>query len=116
MSIFDAEIKSPCVKDALDGLAQNTISNYNVTLRQFLRFVNSKKDLHKKISIDDLITEAKADIPKTEEKIDLFFSWLTGKEITGYSQRGKGMRESSAHMRAYGYLRGFFANLNIPFE
>jgi hypothetical protein len=116
LSIFDAQLESPYVKDALDGLTQNTISNYNVTLRQFLSFVNSKKDTHQKITIDVLINEAKADITKTEEKIDLFFSWLMGKEITGYSQRGKGMRESSAHMRAYGYLRGFFANLDIPFE
>jgi len=116
LSIFDAQLEFPYVKDALEGLAQNTINNYHATLRQFLRFVNSKENLGKEITIDDLIHEAKADITKTEEKIDLFFLWLMNKEVVGYHQRGKGMRETSAHMRAYGYLRGFFANLDIPFE
>jgi hypothetical protein len=76
LSIFDAQLESPYVKDALDGLAQNTINNYNATLRQLLMFVNSKKDLDKEITIDDFIKEAKTDITKTEEKLDLFFFWL----------------------------------------
>lgn len=116
MSIFDAQLESPYVKDALDGLAQNTINNYHATLRQFLRFVNSKKSLDKKITIEYVINEAQADITKTEEKIDLFFKWLMNKEIEGYNQRGKEMRETSAHMRAFGYLRGFFSNLDISFQ
>jgi hypothetical protein len=116
LGIFDAQLESPYVKDAVDGLAQNTINNYNVTLRQFLRFVNSKENLQKEITIDDLVNEAKTDIANTEEKIDFFFKWLMGKEIKDYKQRSTSMRESSAHMRSYGYLRGFFANLDIPFE
>jgi len=95
------QLESPYVKDALIGLAQNTINNYYATLRQFLRFVNSKKELNKEITINDLIQEAKIEITKTEEKIDLFFDWLQSKEVKGYTQRGKTMRESSAHMRAY---------------
>jgi site-specific recombinase XerD len=55
----------------VDGLAQNTINNYHTTLRQFLRFVNSKKDIHKETTINDFIQEAKIEITKTEEKIDL---------------------------------------------
>jgi site-specific recombinase XerD len=55
----------------VDGLAQNTINNYHATLRQFLRFVNSKKDIHKETTINDFIQEAKIEITKTEEKIDL---------------------------------------------
>jgi len=117
VSKFDAQLEeSSFVKDALEGLAKNTKNNYKASLRQFLRFVNSKEDLKKEISIDDLINEAKADIIKTQEKIDLFFSWLMNNEVKGYRQRGRAMRETSAHQRAYAYLRGFFANLDIAFE
>jgi site-specific recombinase XerD len=76
LGIIDAQLDSPYVRHALEGLAKNTINNYHATLRQFLRFVNSKKELKKEIKIDDLVREAKADITKTEEKIDLFFKWL----------------------------------------
>ncbi len=117
MGKFDAQLEeSAFVKSALEGLAENTINNYKASLRQFLSFVNSKEDLSKAISIDDLVKEAKTNIGKTEEKIDLFFHWLLNKEIKGYLQRGKEMRESSANQRAYAFLRGFFANLDIAFE
>jgi len=114
---FDAQLEeSAFVRSALEGLAENTINNYKASLRQFLSFVNSKKDLSKETTINDLVKEAKTDITKTEEKIDLFFNWLLNKEIKGYLQRGKAMRESSANQRAYAFLRGFFANLDIAFE
>ena len=67
-----------------DGLSENTQRNYKASLRQFLRFVNSKKGLNK--------------------------------EVEGYLQREKKMKESSANQRAYGYLRGFFANLDVAFD
>ena len=117
MGKFDAQLKeSSFVKDALSGLAKNTKNNYKASLRQFLRFVNSKEDLKKEVSIDNLVNEAKADITKTEDKIDLFFSWLMNNEVKGYRQRGSAMRETSAHQRAYAYLRGFFSNLDIAFQ
>ena len=107
MSIFDAQLESSYVKDTLEDLSQNTKNNYHATLRQFLRFVNSQRDLDKEISIDDIVEEAEADITKTEEKIDFFVHWLMNKEVRGYHQRGRAMRESSSHQRAYGYLRFF---------
>ena len=117
MGKFSAQLEeSAFVRSALEGLAENTINNYKASLRQFLSFVNSKKDLSKETTINDLVKEAKTDITKTEEKIDLFFNWLLNKEIKGYIQRGKAMRESSANQRAYAFLRGFFANLDIAFE
>ena len=117
MGKFSAQLEeSAFVRSALEGLAENTINNYKASLRQFLSFVNSKKDLSKETTINDLVKEAKTEITKTEEKIDLFFNWLLNKEIKGYIQRGKAMRESSANQRAYAFLRGFFANLDIAFE
>jgi len=114
---FDLELEqSPFVKEVLDGLSKNTQHNYKASLRQFLRFVNSKKGLNREVSIDELVKEAKADVSKIEELLDLFYDWLQNKEVEGYIQRGKKMKESSANQRAYGYLRGFFANLDIAFE
>jgi hypothetical protein len=108
--------QSFCVKEVLDGLSEDTKRNYKASLRQFLRFVNSKKGVNREVSIDELVTEAKADVGKIEELLDLFYDWLQNKEIKGYLQRGKRMKESSANQRAYGYLRGFFANLDVAFE
>jgi len=114
---FDLElVQSPYVNGVLDGLSQNTQLNYKASLRQLLRFVNSKKGLNREVSIDELVNEAKADVSKIEELLDLFYDWLQNKEVEGYRQRGKKMKESSANQRAYGYLRGFFANLDISFE
>jgi len=114
---FDEELEqSPYVKEVLDGLSKNTQLNYKASLRQLLRFVNSKKGLNKEVSIDELVNEAKADVSKIEELLGLFYDWLQNKEVKGYRQRGKKMKESSANQRAYGYLRGFFANLDIAFE
>lgn len=117
MGKFDFELEqSLFVREVLDGLSKNTQLNYKASLRQFLRFVNSKENLSREVSIDELIKEAKADVGKIEELLDLFYNWLQNKEVKGYRQRGKKMRESSANQRAYGYLRGFFANLDIAFE
>lgn len=117
MGKFDLElVQSPYVNGVLDGLSQNTQLNYKASLRQLLRFVNSKKGLNREVSIDELVNEAKADVSKIEELLDLFYDWLQNKEVEGYRQRGKKMKESSANQRAYGYLRGFFANLDISFE
>ncbi|MHC3130202.1 MAG: tyrosine-type recombinase/integrase [Candidatus Bathyarchaeota archaeon] len=117
MGKFDSELEqSPNVKEVLDGLSKNTQHNYKASLRQFLRFVNSKKGLNREVSIDELVKEAKSYVGKIEELLDLFYDWLQNKEVEGYIQRGKKMKESSANQRAYGYLRGFFANLDIAFE
>ena len=117
MGEFDLELEqSPFVNEVLDGLSKNTQHNYKASLRQFLRFVNSKESLKREVSIDELVDEAKADVVKIEELLDLFYDWLQNQEVEGYAQRGKKMKESSANQRAYGYLQGFFANLDIAFE
>jgi site-specific recombinase XerD len=117
MGEFDLELEqSLFVKGVLDGLSKNTQHNYRASLRQFLRFVNSKEDSKKEASIDEVVDKAKADVMKIEELMDLFYDWLQNKKVKGYTQRGKKMKESSANQRAYGYLRGFFANLDIAFE
>jgi hypothetical protein len=114
---FDAELEqSSYVKEVFEGLSKNSQLNYKASLRQLLRFVNSKDNLSREISIDELVNEAKADVSKIEELLDLFYDWLQNKEIKGYRQREKKMKESSANQRVYGYLRGFFVNLDIPFE
>jgi len=109
-------IESPHVSVAFENLSKNSRQNYLATLRQFLKFLNSREDLTKEITVDDVVTEAKTNIKETQEKIDQFYPWLQGKKVQGYSQREKGMRESSANQLAYGYLRGFFSNLDMPLE
>jgi len=108
--------ESKIVEEALEGLAENTRMNIKTSLKQFLRFVNSKEGLSKAISIDDLVTEAKEDVTITQERMDQFYNWLQDEKIEGYPLRGKAMRQSSANTRTYGYLRGFFVNIGIGFD
>jgi site-specific recombinase XerD len=70
LGINDAQINSLYVNDALDGLAKNTIGSYKVTLRQFLQFANSKKDLNKETTIVDIVNKAKMNITLKERKIE----------------------------------------------
>jgi len=113
---------SEVVSNVLKDLAKSTQANYKATLKQFLTFVNSKEGLTQEIPIEELVAEARTDVKETQERIDLFFKWLQGEDIEGYAPRvdkkgePKTMRESSAHQRAYGFLIGFFANLDIPLE
>lgn len=108
--------ESPYVKTVLEDLSKNSQLNYLSSLKQFIRFVNSKEGLEKEITIKDIVDEAKTNVTKTQEKMDNFYLWLQNKKVRGYSERGKGMKESSANQKVYGYLRGFFANLDIAFE
>ncbi|MDH5688051.1 MAG: site-specific integrase [Candidatus Bathyarchaeota archaeon] len=118
MRVDESEVVSKVLKD----LAKSTQANYKATLKQLLTFVNSKEGLSQEISIEELVAEAKTDVKETQERIDQFFKWLQREDIEGYAPRvdkkgePKTMRESSAHQRAYGFLIGFFANLDIPLE
>lgn len=103
------------VKEVLEDMAKSTKDNYRVTLKQFLEFVNSEEE-KVELTPDNLIEEARTDIKKTEGRISNFFKWLQGQKIEGYKPRGKKMRETSAHQRAYGYLRGWYCNNDILFE
>lgn len=107
--------ESKVVREVLENLAGNTQNNYKTTLKQFLKFVNSKKE-ESKVSIDDLVAEAREDITKTQKRIDQFYKWLQNEEVEGYPLRGKQMKSSSAHQKAYSYLVGFFINLDITFK
>lgn len=89
--------ESKVVSEVLEDLAESTQHNYKTALKQFLKFVNSKEGLSKGISIDDLIAEAKKDVKKTQERIDLFYRWLQNIKVDGYSPREKRVRSSSAH-------------------
>ncbi|MHC3130137.1 MAG: site-specific integrase [Candidatus Bathyarchaeota archaeon] len=108
--------ESKIVEEALEGLTENTRMNCKTSLKQFLKFVNSKEGLSEEISIGDLVTEAKEDVTITQECMDQFYQWLQNEKIEGYPLRGKMMRESSANTRTYGYLRGFFVNVGIGFD
>jgi len=108
--------ESKIVEEVLEGLAENTRMNCKTSLKQFLRFVNSKEGLREAFSIDDVVTEAKENVTITQERMDQFYNWLQNEKIEGYPLRGKAMRQSSANTRAYGYLRGFFVNVGIGFE
>ena len=117
MSIDKMEIEeSKIVEEALEGLTENTRMNSKTSLKQFLKFANSKEGLSKTISIDDVVIEAKEDVTRTQEHMDQFYRWSQNEKIEGYPLRGKVMRESSANTRTYGYLRGFFVNVGIGFD
>jgi len=109
MRVDESEVVSKVLKD----LAKSTQANYKVTLKQFLQFVNCKEGLSQEISIDELVMEGKEDVTRTQDRINLFLKWLQNKKIEGYRSRGERMRESSAHQRAYGFLRGFFVNAGM---
>jgi hypothetical protein len=109
-------IESPYVKTVMEDLSKNSQLNYLATLRQFLRFLNSREDLKEEITIYQIVEEAKTNVTNIQEKMDRFYLWLQNKKVNEYAQRKKGMKESSANQRVYGYLRGFFANLDIAFE
>ena len=108
--------ESKVVEEVLEDLAENTRMNCKTSLKQFLRFVNSKEGLAKTISIGDVVTETKEDVTRTQECMNQFYKWLQNEKIEGYPLRGKAMRESSANTRTYGYLRGFFVNIGIGFD
>jgi len=109
-------VESEYVKEVFKSLSTNSQPSYKTTLKEFLTFVNSKEGLSEKIFIDDLVEEAKSDVKKIQERIDQFFKWLQNVKVEGYLLRGKVMRENSANQRSYGFLRGFFVNLDIAFE
>lgn len=100
--------KFQTVKEVLEDMAKSTKDNYKVTLRQYLEFVNG-------LTPDELIVEAKTDLKRTQRRISNFFKWLQGEEVEGCKPRGKKMRETSAHQKAYGYLRGWYVNNDIVF-
>jgi hypothetical protein len=65
MSLSDLKtdlINSPNVKTVLQDLSKNSKMNYLSSLKQFLRFLNSKEDLHVEIRIDEVVKEARTDI------------------------------------------------------
>jgi len=107
--------KFQTVKEVLEDLSKSTKDNYKVTLRQYLDFVDSEEE-EVGLTPDNLIEEARTDIKKTEGRISNFFKWLQGQEVEGYTPRGKAMLQTSAHQRAYGYLRGWYCNNDIVFE
>lgn len=96
-------------------VSKSTENNYLDALRQYLRFANSEEALSKTITPDNLVKEAHADSEGTKDKIRLFFLWLQGQEIPGFRPRGKSMKETSAYVRAYAQIRGFYTNNNIIF-
>lgn len=101
--------ESKVVKGVMENLAESTKTSYITTLN---RFVN---DFVKTMTIDELIEEAKTDVKKTQQRIDDFYKWLQTKRIERGEER-EPLKESSAYIIAYGYLRGFFANLDVAFE
>lgn len=94
--------QSEYVKRASEGLKERTRGAY---LTYLSRFVNDF--LHQTVTIEQLVAEAKEDVTKTQDHIDHFYSWLV-KECK--------MKESSAFIASYGYIRGFFANLDVQFQ
>jgi hypothetical protein len=85
-----------------EHLAKSTKQCYVKTLK---RFVNDF--LNKSMTIEEVLAEARRDATKTQQRIDAFYKWLREKPT---------IRESSAYVLAYGYLRGFFTNNDIAFQ
>lgn len=100
--------KSEYVKEVFENLKESTKVSYRTTLNRFVNeFVKTK-------TIAELVEEAKSDVKATQQRIDLFYKWL---QTEFKSERtGKPLTENSAFIIAYGFLRGFFANLDVYFE
>lgn len=96
-------------------VSTHTKYNYLAALKLYLEFVNNEEGLSKEINPDDLISEGKEDVEKVKERIRLFFLWLQGEPIPNYKPRGKGMRKTSAFVRAYSQIRGFYTNNGVVF-
>ena len=93
--------ESKIVREVLKDLARSAKIGYVNTLNRFVNeFVKGK-------TIDGLVEEAKTDVRKTQQRIHDFYKWL---------QNEKRLKESSAYVIAYGYLRGFFVNLDVTFQ
>ena len=92
-------IESPHVRTALEDLSKNSQQNYLSSLKQFLIFLNSKEDLKKEVSIEDVVNEAKTNIKKTQENVDKLYLWLQNEKVDSYKLRNKAMKESSANQQ-----------------
>ena len=95
--------------------SKTTEQNYLDGLRQYLKFVNSEEALSKTVNPDNLIVEAHSDMEGTKDKIRLFFLWLQNEKVPGYKQRGKKVKKTSAYVRAYAQIRGFYTNNGVIF-
>jgi len=92
-----------CVKQVFSHVkAKSTKNGYTVYL---YRYVN--EFLGGKHTVEDLVAEAKADVQKTQQSFDKFYEWL---------QKEKGLKEYSAYIATFGYLRGFFVNADVQFQ
>lgn len=96
-------------------MSKHTKTNYLAALKLYNEFVNNKEGILKQITPDDLIVEARSDAEKAKEQIRLFFLWLQGQPIPNYKPRSKSMRQTSAFIRAYSQVRGFYTNNGIIF-
>jgi len=119
--------KSNSFKTAMENIVENsnrtyvskgTKNNYICALQQYLQFVNGEKKLEKTITLDDLIIEAQENIKTTKCRIKQFFNWSQGEKgepTPDYEPRGKGMKKTSAFMRAFSQVKGFYTNNSIIF-
>jgi hypothetical protein len=108
------------VKSILEDLSYETKNQFKTALKQYLQFRNSQEGLTSEINPDFLIEEARENITFTQRQIDNFYLWLQGKKIEGYGRgfiflkRGEKkpirVKSSSAFVRTYSNLRGFYVN------
>jgi len=96
-------------------VSHNTRSNYITAVTQYVQFVNSEEGKDKDLTPDSLIEEAKHDIEKAKERIRLFFLWLQQEPIPGFKPWNKKVLQTSAFVKAYATVRGFYTNNNIIF-
>ena len=114
------------VKRVLEDLSDGSKKQFKTALKQYLQFRNSQEGLKSKINPDFLIEEARENIDFTQRQIDNFYLWLQGKKIDGYGRgfiflkRGEKkpirVKSSSAFVRAYSNIRGFYVNNDIAFK
>lgn len=91
-------------------------SNYDSVIRQFLVFLNSKKDVGEIITPDSFIRWAeKVDPEEIIDVLNAFEVWLQGKEVEGYFPRILFRNERfsqpyTANQKAQGIIRGFLTH------
>ena len=112
---FKSAIRNIITNSNRTHVSKNTERDYLDALTQYLRFLNSERGLTRHITADDLVVQAKANIDQTKERIRLFFLWLQGEPLSNFEPREKKMLPTSALIRSYGQVKGFYTNNGVVF-
>jgi len=127
------EVNDDPIQRCLEGIKLNaqsrgtdpksTLSGYKVAIPQYLEFVNSETGLEEEITPEALIDEARRDIRLAQVRMQRFFIWLQGddapederRQVEAYEPWDRKVKQTSAAVKAYGTIRGFYTHNKVDF-